>query len=51
MRVLMSRKPHRRRCFVPAGLVLVAACSGGGGADGNSPGTIQLLQTSFDAPE
>ncbi len=32
--------------------LLFAACgSGGGGSDGNAPGTIQLAETSFDARE
>jgi len=47
----VGRKSHQRRCLVLACLALVAACGGDGGADGNSPGTVQLPQTSFDATE
>ena len=32
-------------------LLFVACGSGGGGSDGNAPGTIQLAETSFDARE
>ena len=32
-------------------LLFVACGSGGGGSDGNAPGTIQLSETSFDARE
>jgi len=50
--VLMNRKSLQLLCLVPALLGLVSACGGsGGGHDGNMPGTLQLLRTSFDAAE